>query len=171
MTEVSPVRLTVQSLARTELISPCPLDQADGNFNGRGASLKRGSSGRAHATSLIVVEEEGVIDLDAVRQAVLPLISSTHPVLQCLSVSWITQILYLRFGGGLIYPLYVEHRVPTVPSLFSQQFLAKKRLNFIDHHSPTPWQKPSQKVIMNILQGISSTSITNHKINLFAMPK
>ena len=87
MTEVSPVRLTVQSLARTELISPCPLDQADGNFNGRGASLKRGSSGRARATSLIVVEEEGVIDLDAVRQAVLPLISSTHPVLQCLSVS------------------------------------------------------------------------------------
>ena len=40
----------------------------------------------AGAAPLVVVEEEGVVDLDAVRQPVLPLILLTHPVL-CLSVS------------------------------------------------------------------------------------
>ena len=37
----------------------------------------------AGATPLIVVEEQGVVDLDAVRQAVLPLIFATHPAIVC----------------------------------------------------------------------------------------
>ena len=37
----------------------------------------------AGAASLVVVEEEGVVDLDAVRQPVLPLILLTHPALVC----------------------------------------------------------------------------------------
>ena len=35
-------------------------------------------AGNKLSLSIVVVEEEGVVDLDAVRQAVLPLLSSTH---------------------------------------------------------------------------------------------
>ena len=66
----------------------------------------------AGATPLIVVEEQGVVDLDAVRQAVLPLIFATHPVI-CLSVG---SLKHFTSGSrdGLISPLHFEHRAPSL---------------------------------------------------------
>ena len=66
----------------------------------------------AGATPLIVVEEQGVVDLDAVRQAVLPLIFATHPAIVCLSAG---SLKHFTSGSrdGLISPLHFEHRAPS----------------------------------------------------------